>query len=178
MIEPFISIPQRSAPAVFIHDLQGLLQYTNGAARAALTALPEPDRESLRAACQELCRRAREGGEPPAASWLPAAPEPDGSWSLRAFPLAPPLAPGPPSHVLLLLERCAFRRRCDLEQACAAYHLSRREAEVLGHLCQGLGNRQIAQALGLSEHTVKAHLESLMKKLGATRRSEVLAQLR
>jgi DNA-binding NarL/FixJ family response regulator len=54
--------------------------------------------------------------------------------------------------------------------------LSEREIEVLGLLSQGLANKQIAAALGISEHTVKFHVSSIYTKLGATNRTEAVRQ--
>ena len=53
--------------------------------------------------------------------------------------------------------------------------LSGREREVLGQLCAGLSNKQIARQLSLSENTVKTHLASLYGKLGVQRRTEAMA---
>jgi DNA-binding NarL/FixJ family response regulator len=45
-----------------------------------------------------------------------------------------------------------------------------REVEVLRHLVTGLGNREIAEALGIDETTVKAHITRLMRKVRVTNR--------
>ena len=45
-----------------------------------------------------------------------------------------------------------------------------REVEVLRHLVTGLGNREIADALGIDEATVKAHITRLMRKVRVTNR--------
>lgn len=55
--------------------------------------------------------------------------------------------------------------------------LSRREQEVVRYLCDGLTNREIARALGLSEHTVKNHLFRIYAKLGVEKRMEVIFSL-
>jgi DNA-binding NarL/FixJ family response regulator len=52
--------------------------------------------------------------------------------------------------------------------------LTRRERDVLQCLAEGLANRAIARALGISEHTVKFHLASIFGKLGATTRTEAV----
>ena len=52
--------------------------------------------------------------------------------------------------------------------------LTAREVEVLQLTAQGLANKQIAVALGISEHTVKFHLSSLYAKLGVTSRTEAV----
>lgn len=55
--------------------------------------------------------------------------------------------------------------------------LSRREQQVVRYLCDGLTNRDIARALGLSEHTVKNHLLRIYAKLGVDKRMEVMFSL-
>ncbi len=52
--------------------------------------------------------------------------------------------------------------------------LTPREAEVLALLAQGLANKQIAVALGISEHTVKFHVSSVYAKLGVGNRTEAV----
>ena len=54
--------------------------------------------------------------------------------------------------------------------------LSDREIEVLELLAQGLANKQIAGALGISEHTVKFHVSSIYTKLNVTNRAEAVRQ--
>ena len=53
--------------------------------------------------------------------------------------------------------------------------LTRREAEVLGLLAQGLSNKEIAAVLWLSERTVERHITSLYRKIEVERRSEATA---
>jgi DNA-binding NarL/FixJ family response regulator len=53
--------------------------------------------------------------------------------------------------------------------------LSTREREVLALLAQGLATKNIAHELGISAHTVKAHVESIFAKFGATTRAEAVA---
>lgn len=52
--------------------------------------------------------------------------------------------------------------------------LTPRELEVLGMLAEGLGNRQIADRLGLSDHTIKFHISSILDKLDASTRTEAV----
>ena len=52
--------------------------------------------------------------------------------------------------------------------------LTERESEVLGLLAKGLANKQIAVALGISEHTVKFHVSSIYTKLNVTNRTEAV----
>ncbi|HEX2347849.1 MAG TPA: response regulator transcription factor [Ktedonobacterales bacterium] len=52
--------------------------------------------------------------------------------------------------------------------------LTTREREVLQLLAQGIPNKQIAQRLSISEHTVKFHVSAIMTKLGAASRTEAV----
>lgn len=54
--------------------------------------------------------------------------------------------------------------------------LTPREREVLTHLAEGLPNKAIAKRLGISDQTVKFHLNALLGKLGATSRTEVVTK--
>jgi DNA-binding NarL/FixJ family response regulator len=52
--------------------------------------------------------------------------------------------------------------------------LTDRELEVLRHLAAGKSNREIAQAVFLSEGTVKNHVTSILAKLGARDRTQAV----
>jgi two-component system, NarL family, response regulator YdfI len=53
--------------------------------------------------------------------------------------------------------------------------LTPREKEVLQMLASGLGNKQIAAHLKISEHTAKFHVASILGKLGASSRTEAVS---
>ena len=53
--------------------------------------------------------------------------------------------------------------------------LTPREFEVLRMLADGLGNKEIANRLGISEHTSKFHVAQILAKLGAGSRTEAVA---
>lgn len=53
--------------------------------------------------------------------------------------------------------------------------LSAQERRILPLIAEGRTNRQIADVLGMSEHTVKAHVSDLLGKLELRRRSEAAA---
>jgi len=50
--------------------------------------------------------------------------------------------------------------------------LTPRELEVLGGLCQGLSNKEIARDLDLQEVTIKLHVKTLCRKLDAKNRTQ------
>ena len=54
--------------------------------------------------------------------------------------------------------------------------LSSREHQVLELVADGLSNKLIADKLGMSEHTAKFHVRSLLDKLGADTRADAVAR--
>ncbi|MGI8996529.1 MAG: response regulator transcription factor [Pyrinomonadaceae bacterium] len=54
--------------------------------------------------------------------------------------------------------------------------LTPREVEVLGMLAEGLGNKEIASRLRISDHTVKFHVSSIFAKLNVSSRTEAVTQ--
>lgn len=54
--------------------------------------------------------------------------------------------------------------------------LTPRESEVLHLIAEGLPNKQIAQKLNISEHTVKFHVNAILTKLGAQSRTEAVVR--
>lgn len=62
------------------------------------------------------------------------------------------------------------------DEFAAGEELTDRELEVLELLAEGIANREIATRLGISEHTVKFHISSILGKLSASSRTEAVAQ--
>ena len=54
--------------------------------------------------------------------------------------------------------------------------LTARETEVLRRLAQGLSNKEIAEALKISEETVKTHVSNVLAKLEAENRAQAIVQ--
>jgi DNA-binding NarL/FixJ family response regulator len=65
-----------------------------------------------------------------------------------------------------------------LPQASAADPLSQREREVLALVAEGMANKQIARALGITERTVKAHLGSAYRQIGVADRTSAAMWMR
>lgn len=57
-----------------------------------------------------------------------------------------------------------------------AEELTPRELEVLRLVAEGLPNKTIAARLGVSEHTVKFHMNAVLRKLGAASRTEAVVR--
>ena len=62
------------------------------------------------------------------------------------------------------------------DAAAAADILTGRERQVVQLLSEGLSNKRIAPRLGISEHTVKFHVNSILTKLGSDTRTEAVVQ--
>jgi DNA-binding NarL/FixJ family response regulator len=80
---------------------------------------------------------------------------------------------------LRLLPDLAFRALTDIEtasQAGEAPALTPREREVLAAMADGASNKVIARRLGISFHTAKFHVASILTKLDADTRTEALAR--
>jgi len=65
--------------------------------------------------------------------------------------------------------------RPEVEGTPPAAPVTRREREVLSHLAEGLSNRQIAELLVVSEHTVHRHVTNILRKLAVPSRSAAAA---
>ena len=52
--------------------------------------------------------------------------------------------------------------------------LTHRQNQVLGLVAQGMSNKQIAYEIGVSEATVKLHINALLRSVGATNRTQAV----
>jgi two-component system, NarL family, nitrate/nitrite response regulator NarL len=77
-------------------------------------------------------------------------------------------------HSQFLLEALRSTPSCEGIGAGKIDRLSPRELQVAEHAAQGESNKQIADRLGLSEHTVKNYLFHVFEKLGVSNRFELL----
>ncbi len=81
----------------------------------------------------------------------------------------------PPCFMATLFQHAA--QHLALRQSLQARNhsqLSRREQQLLQPLCAGLTNKEIANQLHLSEHTVKNHVHRIFRKTGTTDRVELI----
>jgi DNA-binding NarL/FixJ family response regulator len=78
-----------------------------------------------------------------------------------------------PPGMLGVLLRCLIHRRRDEDAAVDRFsRLSRREKEVFGLLVEGKDNRAIAEALVVSPHTARTHIQNVLEKLEVHSRLE------
>ena len=75
---------------------------------------------------------------------------------------------------LMIFDSALVPQRPDQDRL--AEPLTPRESEVLRLLADGLGNKEIAMRLGISEHTIKFHIRSILGKLGASSRTEAVSR--
>jgi DNA-binding NarL/FixJ family response regulator len=80
-----------------------------------------------------------------------------------------------PLEVLRRMTSADAEDRSDAESR-SDYTLTDRELQVLSQLAQGCSNLDIAEALGISYHTVRSHMRSLATKLGTNSRSAIEAK--
>jgi DNA-binding NarL/FixJ family response regulator len=62
----------------------------------------------------------------------------------------------------------------EIAEHAASDDLSAREVEVLRCVAQGNANKRVATQLGIAEETVKAHMKSILAKLGANDRTHAV----
>lgn len=77
-------------------------------------------------------------------------------------------SPGETSDVAIIAPGRAERGPDD-------FQLTPRERDVLALLAEGCSNKEIARTLGISVHTAKFHVGSLLDKLDATGRTDAVA---
>jgi len=95
---------------------------------------------------------------------------------LRAFGL-PDGGDAQRARIFILMEEVTQRRERSPEKARERFHLTAREHEVVGSLAKGHTNKEIANALGITEQTVKEHIKHIMEKTSSTTRTAVLARI-
>ena len=71
----------------------------------------------------------------------------------------------------------AFSRPTEPNWPGREFRLTARESDVAAFLVQGLSNQEIADALCISEHTVKSHMKAIFQKTGVTSRTQAVARL-
>jgi len=94
---------------------------------------------------------------------------------LRGFIIPDQEEHGP--RYLVLMEKLGRRTQVPTGEAKRHFHLTDREHEIVVHLADGRTNREIADLLDISEHTVKEHIKHVLRKTETSTRTGILAQL-
>ncbi|MET1077362.1 MAG: LuxR C-terminal-related transcriptional regulator [Pseudomonas sp.] len=93
---------------------------------------------------------------------------------LEAWQLAQPRPAKPWQGLLLHLREQCRRLAIDPDKFDENHDVSHREREILRFVAAGLSNRDIAQAVHLSEATIKWHLHNLFAKMGVRSRTQAV----
>ena len=172
-------VRHRSSPGVLILDLNNKLLYSNPEALSLLKNLKE-----IPAEVRGLCDQVKKHGNGLGPAALPGNNcallwgTGESPYSLRAFLIGYQSKDSRPTHLMVLVEKVTEQRGLNLRKAKMRYGLSDREIEVVALVAQGLANKEIGPKLFLSEHTVKDHLKNIMRKMGASSRSEIIYLLK
>jgi len=100
----------------------------------------------------------------------------DAIYCCRGFPLnADDAHSSQAFHIMMLIEKVSQHRQIDLEKLRNRFQLTNRQMEIVKHLFSGLTNKRIADALCVSEDTIKGHLKHIMRRLHVNSRTEILS---
>lgn len=184
-------IRKRQSPGILIIDRNGQLRYSNQEVLVLLPNLLETDREgnpqaNIPAEILRICTVAK-GTTAADENDLPQDITTDCSlmvggkeqvFSLRAFTVGGIGSNREDGYIMVLIERVVEKHTYNFEKVQNDHHLSAREMDVIKSLAQGLSNKEIAEKLFISEHTVKDHLKNIMAKMQVSSRNEILVALR
>jgi DNA-binding CsgD family transcriptional regulator len=184
-------IKKRKQPGILIIDRKGRLRYSNQEVLALLPHLLETDSEgrtktNIPAEIKRICKLvhtlpAPESSAQPINIESECSIIVEGgehSFSIRAFEIKGFERKKDDGYTMVLVERVVEKHAYDFDKVKKEYHLSGREIDVMKNLCLGCSNREIAQKLFISEHTVKDHVKNIMEKMQVDSRSEILVALR
>lgn len=81
------------------------------------------------------------------------------------------------ARLVVTLEELGRRQQLNTDQAKERFQLTNREQSVVENLAKGWTNKEIANALKITEQTVKEHIKHIMRKTNSTTRTGVLVQI-
>src|SRR5712691_1278054 len=95
---------------------------------------------------------------------------------LRAFGL-PDRGGVQQARILILMEEVTKRKERAPEKVRERFHLTAREHGVVSYLTRGHTNKEIGNALKITEQTVKEHVKHIMEKTRTTTRTGIVARV-
>ena len=81
------------------------------------------------------------------------------------------------ARLVVTLEELGRRQQLNTDQAKEKFQLTNREQAVVEHLAKGWTNKEIANALQITEQTFKENIKHIMRKTNATTRTGILVQI-
>ena len=81
------------------------------------------------------------------------------------------------ARLVVTMEELGRRQHLNTDQAKEKFQLTNREQSVVENLAKGWTNKEIANALQITEQTVKEHIKHIMRKTNSTTRTGVLVQV-
>lgn len=81
------------------------------------------------------------------------------------------------ARLVVTMEELGRKQNLNTEHARDRFQLTNREQAVVEHLAKGWTNKEIANALQITEQTVKEHIKHIMRKTNATTRTGILVKI-
>jgi len=81
------------------------------------------------------------------------------------------------ARLVVTMEELGRKQNLNTDLAREKFQLTNREQAVVEHLAKGWTNKEIANALQITEQTVKEHIKHIMRKTTATTRTGILVQI-
>lgn len=178
-------IQKRTVPGLLVFDQKNELVYISAEARevlekmgkkeGALKSVPPIPDEIFRL-CESSNRAQDKEDIEKASSYIIFICDSE-LYSARAVPLFRSTRAGSPSHTMIIIEKCATRGSLNVEEIRSRFNLTEREVQVVAEVVKGSTNQEIAEALKISEHTVKDHIKKIMNKLGVNNRTLIFCKV-
>ena len=81
------------------------------------------------------------------------------------------------ARLVVTMEELGRKKTLNADHARDRFQLTNREQAVVEHLAKGWTNKEIANALEITEQTVKEHIKHIMRKTNASTRTGILVQM-